>query len=330
MLADDLRAHERFKVTLVNTSRGQQHSSVVRNVGTALRALLAVARNWRRVDVISFHASDRGMVLFGPLVVATGKLLRLPVVVRVFGGSFGDFYQAGNVLTKAIVRSFILSADVVLLQTQRAIRQLQHHASGRVIWFSTYIKRVTPPPRDARSTGGSCRRFVFLGHLWRSKGIETMLEAAPQLPEECEIDMFGPLDEYSAEALERRGNGRVRYRGCLSHAQVDAALWSYDCLVLPTHHPGEGYPGVIAEAFAHGLPVVTTRWLAIPEIVDETCGILVEPGDTAAFVAALTTLHRDDEHWHRLKKGALMRAEQFDHAVWSRKFEEICDELVQS
>ena len=35
-------------------------------------------------------------------------------------------------------------------------------------------------------------------------------------------------------------------------------LWEYDCLVLPTFHPGEGYPGVIAEAFVHEIPVITT------------------------------------------------------------------------
>jgi len=329
-LADDLRAHEHFSVILVNTSRGQEHSSLLRNLGTALWTLLAVARNWRRFDVVSFHASDRGMILFGPLIVTIGKLLRKPIVLRAFGGSFGDFYQASNALTKAITRIFVLSADVVLLQTQRAIRQLQPQSSGTLVWFSTYIKRATPPTSGARSAPDNCRHFVFLGHLWRTKGVEIILEAAPQLPPGCDIDIFGPLDDYTAETFEQRGHGRVHYRGCLTHDQVDAALWNYDCLVLPTHHPGEGYPGVIAEAFAHGLPVVTTKWLAIPEIVDDTCGILIEPRDTQAFVAALTALHRDNRLWHRLRQGARLRAEQFDHAVWSRKFEEICEALVRS
>jgi glycosyltransferase involved in cell wall biosynthesis len=323
-LAEDLRASGRFSVELVNTSRGARHSSLVHNVATAFRTVVAVISRWRCVDVVSFHASDRGMFLFGPLIVALGKLLRMPIVLRVFGGSFGDFYQAGNALKRAITRNLLRCADVVLLQTQRAIRQLP--PTGRLVWFSTYIKGATRPPlADERS---SCTRFVFLGHLWRTKGIETILESAAMLPADCSIDLYGPLDEYTAETLERRGLGRVHYRGFLTHAQVDEALWRYDCLVLPTHHSGEGYPGVIAEAFAHGLPVITTNWLAIPEIVDETCGILIAPHDTAAFIAALTALNQDRGRWLQLKEGARRRAGQFDHTLWSRKFEDICAGLV--
>ena len=118
----------------------------------------------------------------------------------------------------------------------------------------------------------------------------------------------------------------MRYRGFLTHDEVDARLWDYDCLVLPTFHASEGYPGVIAEAFVHGLPVITTRWLAIPEIVDESCGLLIPPRDTRAFIER----SRDPRRpvlWQRLKAGARAKAGLFDHARWSKAFEEICEWL---
>jgi glycosyltransferase involved in cell wall biosynthesis len=122
----------------------------------------------------------------------------------------------------------------------------------------------------------------------------------------------------------------VRYCGFLTHSQVSEMLWAYDCLVLPTFHPGEGYPGVIAEAFAHELPVITTNWLAIPEIVDEDCGILIAPQDTDAFVAAVASLYGDPKYWLRLKEGACRKSKLFDHALWSHEFESICASLMQS
>ena len=155
-----------------------------------------------------------------------------------------------------------------------------------------------------------------------------MLEAAPDLPPDTSIDIYGTLDEYTDDDIRERGMGRVRYCGRLTHAQVDEKLRAYDCLVLPTFHPGEGYPGVIAEAFSQGLPVITTQWLAIPEIVNEECGILIPPNDTAAFVAAIAALNADRARWQRLCQGAYANAAQFDHEVWSKKFESICEELV--
>jgi len=332
-LTRDLTASERFSVSVINTSRGREHSRALRNVATAFKILCKTVLALRRIDIISFHASDRGMFLFGPLIVGLGKLAGKPTVLRIFGGSFGDFYQDRNRLAKLLIKKLIFSSNVVLLQTRRLISQLDGLSSARLVWFSTYIEPATPAPfrevDENLALERSCTRFVFLGHLWRAKGLETMLEAAPDLPGECTIDIYGPPDEYTAEEITQRGGGRVRYCGFLTHEEVDLKLWEYDCVVLPTYHPGEGYPGVIAEAFAHALPVITTRWLAIPEIVNHECGILIEPRDTPAFLAAVTVLYRDRMRWLTLKQGAYRRSREFDHALWSRRFEEACEELVE-
>lgn len=331
-LADDLKACERFRVRLINTSRGAEHSRIFRNLAVAFRTMLAVVVNLNKVDLVSYHASDRGMFMFGPIIVSLSRAFRKPAVLRVFGGSFGDFYAQQGTMKRAIIRRLVLSADAVLLQTHRSMRQLRTHARGNLVWFSTYRRLSIPVDHvEDRSTDtGVCSKFVFLGHLWRTKGIETLLEVAPHLPPGCSIDIFGPQDEYTEEDIQRRGLGRVRYGGFLTHDEVDRRLWDYDCLVLPTFHSGEGYPGVIVEAFAHALPVITTKWMAIPEIVDEKCGVLVEPNDVEGLADAIATLHQDTIRFRKLKQGARLKAMEFDHAVWSRKFEEICEELVQS
>jgi glycosyltransferase involved in cell wall biosynthesis len=332
-LVDDLGRSPEFELKLIDTSRGEEHSNPLRNLLVSLKTISSVAVNLHRVDVVSYHASNRGIIFFGPFIVAMSKLGRTPIVLRIFGGSFGDYYLEQSRLKKALVRSLILSADVVLVQTRRAIDQLQGHAKGRLEWFSTYIKTAERTPvggaSEAPEPQAACSRFVFLGHLWKAKGLEIILDAAPLLPGDSTLDIYGPLDEYTADEVRDRGQGRVRYCGFLSHEEVDAVLWNYDCLVLPTFYSNEGYPGVLAEAFAHGIPVITTRWLAIPEIVDDRCGILVEPEDMQGFVAALTTLHNDRELWLTLKEGATERAKQFDHAFWAQKFELVCKQSVE-
>jgi glycosyltransferase involved in cell wall biosynthesis len=331
-LVSDLRAHEAFDVRVINTSRGSEHSNWLRNIFESMRALARIANQIANIDVVSYHASDRGMLLFGPIVVALCKIAGKPSILRVFGGSFGDAYRSQSRIRKAVTRRTLFSCNVMLLQTKRSVREIQACAHANVIWFSTYIESPIRSHGANRGAPGAgerrCNRFVFLGHLWRTKGIETLLESASALPDDCTIDVYGPTDEYSKEQINERGLGRVRYCGFLSHAQVDEKLWEYDCLVLPTFHPGEGYPGVIAEAFAHEMPVITTNWLAIPEIVDEECGVLIEPQNTNAFVAAVAALHGDPQRWLRMKTAARIKADQFDHAIWAREFESICESLV--
>jgi glycosyltransferase involved in cell wall biosynthesis len=164
--------------------------------------------------------------------------------------------------------------------------------------------------------------------MWKSKGIETILRSVPYLPSGVKIDLFGPLDEYMAEDINCRGSQCVRYRGILTQREVMTRLWDYDALVLPTSHAGEGYPGVILEAFSHGLPVITTRWMSIPEIVDESCGILIETESVEEFVAAVTRLHSDPMLFARLGEGARNKSQQFDSTWWTEQFIRFCDRAI--
>jgi glycosyltransferase involved in cell wall biosynthesis len=71
---------------------------------------------------------------------------------------------------------------------------------------------------------------------------------------------------------------------------------------LPSYF--EGYGMVLAEALAHGLPVVSTTAGAIPDTVPRDAGVLVPPGDAVALRAALAALLDDPALRARLAAGA--------------------------
>ena len=78
-----------------------------------------------------------------------------------------------------------------------------------------------------------------------------------------------------------------------------------DAFVLATRQ--ETYGMAVAEALAHGLPVVSTKTGAIAGLVGDVAGFVVEPGDSAAFTAALTNVLEDPRLRGQLAEGARRR-----------------------
>jgi glycosyltransferase involved in cell wall biosynthesis len=158
-----------------------------------------------------------------------------------------------------------------------------------------------------------------------SKGVRDIFAAVHTLGNAVTVDVYGPLHG-DIEASEF--TGAVRYCGELSRGEVANVIANYDVLLLPTHYSGEGYPGVILEAFAAGLPVIATRWQAIPEIVTAENGIIVEAHDPLHLAAAMQYLTQSPAELRRLQQGALQTARRFDSVLWTDRFVQLTLDLA--
>jgi glycosyltransferase involved in cell wall biosynthesis len=76
----------------------------------------------------------------------------------------------------------------------------------------------------------------------------------------------------------------------------------------------DGFPNVLAEAMAMGVPVVSTRISGIPEMIDDGMqGLLVEPRNARALADALRRVLTDSELHARLAHAGRQRiCERFD------------------
>jgi glycosyltransferase involved in cell wall biosynthesis len=104
-------------------------------------------------------------------------------------------------------------------------------------------------------------------------------------------------------AIVERGLGhRVRLHGEVEAGVLQSMYGQADAFVLPSYF--EGYGMALAEALAHGLPVVSTTAGAIPDTVPRGAGVLVPPGDAVALRAALAALLDEPALRARLAAGA--------------------------
>jgi len=121
---------------------------------------------------------------------------------------------------------------------------------------------------------------LFLGRLYPVKGLPLLIEAWAQLrPAGWELHIAGPDEAGHRVELERlvaiHGLGRaVVFLGPIDAHSKSSIFSSADLFILPSY--SESFGMAIAEALAHGLPVLTTKGTPWPMLETVGCGWQVE------------------------------------------------------
>lgn len=133
---------------------------------------------------------------------------------------------------------------------------------------------VIDPFQETSDTIARKRSFaLFVGRISEEKGIKTLLQAWSTLDFPLKIAGGGPL-----EALLPDKNNVIAL-GHQNAAEISQLMQDAAFLVLPSECY-EGFPLVLVEAFAHGLPVLASRLGSMADIIEDgKTGLLFNPGD---------------------------------------------------
>lgn len=315
-LIDSLHGRDDLSLSIVDTAgiRGSGLRVLPKMLGVAWQVL----RRCRGVDVVAMHVSYTALPTLVPMVFAITRLCRRPLVLRKFGGAnYTEFGWFRRGLSRFLVRR----VEQYLVETKELMAAAEGEAIPHIDWFPN--TRPRRADAEIRPPAGKCRRFVYLSQIKVHKGIRELIAAAERFGDDVTVDVYGPFFD-GLDATMFAGCRRVHYRGIVPPERVMDVLPQYDALVLPTYYDGEGYPGILLEAYNAGLPVVTTRWKAVPEIADETCALVVEPRDADGLYVAMKRLVDDDALYARLCAGLAAKRHELDSATWAEPFVTFC------
>lgn len=90
---------------------------------------------------------------------------------------------------------------------------------------------------------------------------------------------------------------QIDFMGALEYNEVAHLMRNSDCFVLFSNF--ENLPCVIAESHCCGIPVLATEVGGIPEMIDQTNGILVPAGDEEALIAGMKNMIENSNHFNR-------------------------------
>jgi glycosyltransferase involved in cell wall biosynthesis len=115
--------------------------------------------------------------------------------------------------------------------------------------------------------------------------------------------------------------------GFISEEEAAELMAGADFFVFPSLAEGFGMPNV--EAMAAGCPVITSSAFAIPEIVADAALLVADPGDTAAFAAAMERLAGDSRFREELIGRGLERAGLFSWDEAAGKLMALYDRILR-
>jgi glycosyltransferase involved in cell wall biosynthesis len=331
-LTDRLAADRALAIATIDTygrhvnEAGAQYLMPLHFFLAVVRLLLACTT--RRIALAHVQMAAYGSVYRKSVMMLICRVFRIPVVLHIHGGDLDRFCGELDAPRLNALRWIVgaVSEVIVLGEYWRefVVSKLAVPRERVTIVYNAVPRPVLVADKGRRE---ACE-LLFLGMVWKEKGIEELLEAL-SLPVmsganwHLTIAGIGDIEHYQARACQLGIADRIAFVGWADGRAAQRLLERSDILVLPSHF--ECFPMAVIEAMAYGLAIVVTPVGSVREaITDEETGLLVPIGDSASLARAMMRLIDDPALRRRLGTHARARfCQAFDLDIFERRIRRI-------
>jgi len=167
--------------------------------------------------------------------------------------------------------------------TARSLENTAHAGKLKIIYNWIDLEKFRPG--DILPGKHDAFQLLFVGNLSYRKGADLLPRIMKALGPRFHLDIVAGL---GADASQFN-LPNITMLGKLDEADLIQTYRNCDALLFPSRWEGFGY--TVLEAMGCGKPVIASNASALPEVVDDgITGILCEPGNVDAFIAACQRL----------------------------------------
>jgi GT2 family glycosyltransferase len=335
---DDIATVHELEISPATTPRGP------RGIVAAGRQLTGEVRRLR--ELIEDVNPDIVLVVTSMLPAAFLAARRerrptLAYIAEIHAGA-GPLRRAGG---RALLALASRSSDAVIACSEAVARRFSRRARGEVA--------VVEPPVSARYADGDGAAFregngieagdrviLAVGNLSRGRGQDLLIRALPRIRQAvpgARLVLVGrTFPRAKDQAYEATLRALVRERGLEAEvtiagevADIASAYAAADLLVNPVR-VAESFGRAACEALVAGVPVVSARVGAVPEVLAGLPGVaFVSPGNVRALAAAVIDVLGSEEAIAQAREAGPIVLERYSEERSLAAFKEIVERLLQ-
>lgn len=251
----------------------------------------------RKVEIVHIHTAAGTDFERSTRILRLAKRFHKKVILHSHASQFRVFYSSVPVKKQRQIVASLQSVDVLIALSEswkEWFAELGINPENIVILHNiTAYPKILEDSKNARNNNVQDRptRFLFMGEIGQRKGVFDIVRGLAQHKDaicgrlELRIGGNKREDELRKAIADGGLSEIVKFEGWVSgDKKIELLNWA-DVYILPSFN--EGLPISILEAMSYKMPIISTPVGGIPEVVDETNGMLVTPGAEEEIFSAM-------------------------------------------
>ena len=255
-----------------------------------------------RYNIYHIHAASYGSTFRKGLYVRQAKRWGKKVILHIHGAEYMTFFS--NSKWKKEIISILKMADMVIAlsnEWKKKFEQTFKLTNCVVLENGINTERLLPAVSSPQSHP---HNLVVLGRLGERKGTYDLIKAIKNvknvIPDiKCYLAGDGEIEKCKTYIKNLNLIENVEVIGWIDFDDKLDLLKKSGTLVLPSYN--EGLPMAILEGMACGKAIISTKIGAIPEVVSEENGLLIDPGDVNELSNAIIECCTNQDYLENVK-----------------------------
>lgn len=264
---------------------------------------------------VVFFPAHNGVRIISPLLLFENIFFHRKLHYVVIGG-----WLPSLVSEKKIIRDLLKKLDIIYVETSTMKNALEAQGFKNVVIMPNFKDLSILKVNELNYNYNEPFKVCTFSRVMKEKGIEDAINAVSQINTEMgrsvlQLDIYGQVDSMQLEWFEKLKSTFpefIYYKGCVDSSKSVEVLKNYYALLFPTHFYTEGIPGTIIDAYAAGVPVISSKWESFSDLItDGNTGLGYEFGNQNELYRILSEVIADPKIIKKFKVNCLIKAQEY-------------------